>query len=393
MHPETDEPRDGCMLPYRTRAHHVRRDRRTHEEGVRSVGTANDGFIGLISREWTCWVPARQTRSKALWSALLEQLLLLLVLLAVEWTQSTKDAIEMMCSSPRTKPRQFGHWLLDRGGAQKEALEEGKPKQGTMWAQWRTIAKRSQNLKEVKSWVGWSGVRFRHRLVKSCCVTPSTHVWNTLLSFHRTCTHNLQTCRPLNSSNRCFFSGVMTFPFESVRQGWLTWLVTSFECVMGIAQQFLAIVHRANRQGRRVPGHQELAGLRVPVQTYRERIKQILSEVYDVPACTWQSGPLCLCLLRDAPTGIVTDHEDVVSHRVPIHDTSGGLCLSYWNAQTVIGCFTTVSITYFKIEFIDEYTSRIFMDDTNTVSCTTVVLGCAFDIGPCVLTEVAQRIT
>ena len=33
------------------------------------------------------------------------------------------------------------------------------------------------------------------------------------------------------------------------------------------------------------------------------------------------------------------------------------------------------------------------MDDTNTVSCTTVVLGCAFDIGPCVLTEVAQRIT
>ena len=73
-------------------------------------------------------MPARQTRSKALWSALLEQLLLLLVLLAVEWTQSTKDAIEMMCSSPRTKPRQFGHWLLDwargsKGGSRGREAE------------------------------------------------------------------------------------------------------------------------------------------------------------------------------------------------------------------------------------------------------------------------------
>ena len=44
MHPGADVPKDGCMLPYRTRAHH-RWDRQTHEGGVHSVGTANDGLI------------------------------------------------------------------------------------------------------------------------------------------------------------------------------------------------------------------------------------------------------------------------------------------------------------------------------------------------------------
>ena len=96
--------------------------------------------------------------------------------------------------------------------------------------------------------------------------------------------------------------------------------------------------------------------------------------------------------LRDAPTGIVTHHGDVVSHTVPIHDTSRGLCLSSWNAQTEMVCFTTDNITYFfKIEFMDEYTSRILMNDTNTVSCTILVLGCAFYIGAFVLMEGAQR--
>ena len=108
----------------------------------------------------------------------------------------------------------------------------------------------------------------------------------------------------------------------------------------------------------------------VPVQTYRERIAQILSKVYDVSACTWQSRPLCLCILRDAPTGIATDHDGRgvahSSHPRYIGRPSVFLCETH---RPEMGYFTTVNITYFfKIEFIDEYTSRIFMNDTNTMS-------------------------
>ena len=64
-------------------------------------------------------MPARQACSQTLWSALSKQLLLLFVLLAVEWTQSTKDAIDTMWTSPSTKPRLFGHWVTrpGRGGS------------------------------------------------------------------------------------------------------------------------------------------------------------------------------------------------------------------------------------------------------------------------------------
>ena len=182
----------------------------------------------------------------------------------------------------------------------------------------------------------------------------------------------------------------MTFPYESVRQG-----LTSFECAIGIAQQFLANVHCDNRQGRRVPGHHELTGLRCSgPDLSRAHRTDFVQDVRRARIYLAIQAALSLY-----PSRSTNGHRNGSWRRDVVHSSHPryiGRSLSFFVKRTDragVASRPSTSRTFFKIEFIDEYTSRIFMNDTNTVSYTTVVLGCAFDIGPCVLTEVAQRIT
>ena len=55
----------------------------------------------------------------------------------------------------------------ERKKKSSKAFEEKKSKQGTLWAQWGTRGKRSQDERTVNSWVGWSWVHFWHGLVNS----------------------------------------------------------------------------------------------------------------------------------------------------------------------------------------------------------------------------------